>query len=204
MSRYFSYFPQTYYSLNNGASVEVVTDLMKRIKFQESLKTNSEIYYTYDIEEGERPDTLANKIYGDSEKHWIILLMNNIIDVKSEWPMTYSELEKHIEQKYGSVATAQSTIHGYFKIETFIMEYVQNDRRVETTQINQSEYNDITEETVLYVLDNGDEYTVQTQKKAQTKYDYEMELNEQKRTIQLLKPAFVGSVMREFQTVLNG
>ena len=204
MSRYFSYFPQSYYSLNDGTSVEVVTDLMKRIKFEESLKTNSEVFYTYDIEEGERPDTLANRLYGDPEKHWIILLMNNIIDMKSDWPMTYEEMTKHIEQKYGSVATAQSTIHGYFKIETYVMEYVQNDRRVETTQINQDEYDSITEGTTNYVLENGDEYSVKIEKKAQTKFDYEMELNEQKRTIQILKPAYVNNVMREFQTILNG
>jgi hypothetical protein len=204
MSRYFSYFPQTYYSLNDGASIEVVTDLMKRIKFDENLKTNSEIFYTYDIEDGERPDTLANKIYGDSEKHWIILLMNNIVDVKSEWPLSYSEMVKLIEQKYGDVATAKATVHGYFKTETFIMEYVQTDRRVETTQINQTEYTSLTEGTTLYVLGDGSEYNVTIEKTIKSKYDYEMELNEQKRTIQLLKPAYVSSVMREFQTILNG
>ena len=96
MSRYFSYFPKVLYSVNDNQSIEYVTNILTRIKFDDNVKNQSTAYYTFTINDGDRPDTLAHKIYGDEEKHWMILLMNDIIDIKSQWPLSYTEFNSFI------------------------------------------------------------------------------------------------------------
>jgi hypothetical protein len=54
----------------------------------------------YDIKESETPEILANKLYGDSEFHWVILLVNNIINVRTDWPRDSRELNDYINSKY--------------------------------------------------------------------------------------------------------
>ena len=204
MSRYFSYFPKFLYSVNDNQSIEYVTNILTRIKFDENIKNQSTLYYTYTINEGERPDTLAHKIYRDEEKHWIILLMNDIIDIKSQWPLSYTEFNSFIIDKYGSIQTAMTTNHSYEKTLRYTIENSDDTYREETITITLSEYNSLTPGIESFSLGNGKSYTVNTTKKQKTKYDYENELNEGKRNIKILKPEYMNNVMRNMQSLLNG
>lgn len=204
MSRYFSYFPKILYSLNDNQSIEYVTNILTRIKFDDSIKNQSAVYYTYTINDGERPDTLANKIYGDQEKHWIILLMNDIIDINSQWPLSYSEFNSYIIKKYGSIQTAMSTNHSYEKTLKYTIENSDDTYREDTITITLSEYNSLVTGIESFTLDNGKSFTINTTKKQKTKYDYEDELNNKKRIVKILKPEYMNNVMRNLQSILNG
>ena len=88
MPRYFKYFPTTPYSLsNNYTDIQTVTNLTTGFSFDNNLTENSILYYEYTIKDGDTPENLSHKIYGTSENHWIIMKMNNIIDVKNDWPL---------------------------------------------------------------------------------------------------------------------
>jgi hypothetical protein len=52
-------------------------------------------------------------------------------------------------------------------------------------------------------LKDGNTIRIQVSKETQSYYDYEMELNESKRKIKLLKPEFVNSVEEEFRRVIK-
>lgn len=98
---YFSYFPLTSVILNKDTvDIRQARNILVRAKFSDYLKTREGLYEEYQIRDGERPDTLAHKIYGRSELHWLILLFNEIIDPYYEWPMSYDELTKFIAYKY--------------------------------------------------------------------------------------------------------
>lgn len=203
MSRYFSYFPQTVYSLDSGDTYQKITDILKRVKFDDTIKNESVLYYTYNIQEGERPEILAHKIYGDEEKHWIILLLNDIVDIKQQWPLSYNELNSHIVSTYGSIATAQSTVHAHYKTLTYKVLNSDDTVRVEKTQITFTQYASVVEGTETFQLDDGTTYTLQTKKSQQSKYDYETELNDSKREIKVLKKQYVNNVMKNFQDLIN-
>jgi hypothetical protein len=203
MSRYFSYFPQRLYSLDSGETYQIITDILKRVKFDDTIKNESVLYYTYSIQDGERPEILAHKIYGDEEKHWMILLLNDIVDIKEQWPLSYKELNDHIISTYGSIATAQSTVHAYYKTLTYKILNSDDTVRVEKTQITSTQYAAVVEGTETLVLNDGTRYTLQTQKTQQSKYDYEIALNDSKREIKVLKKQYVNNVMKNFQDLIN-
>jgi hypothetical protein len=204
MSRYFSYFPKVLYSLNDNQSFEYVTNILTRIKFDDNIKNQSTLYYTFTINDGERPDTLAHKIYGDEEKHWIILLMNDIIDVKSQWPLSYQEFNSYLIKKYGSIATAMATNHSYEKTLKYTIANSDDTYREETITITLSEYNSLTTGIQSFSFGTEKSFSINTTKKQKTKYDYEIELNDEKRNIKILKPEYMNNVMRNMQSILNG
>jgi len=113
MSRYFTYFPQLAYT-NNGIT-SIITDLMTRPALLQKDLDNASLYYQYDIQDGDTPEIIASKYYGDSELHWAVLIPNQIIDPLYDWPMTYQQFSTFIADKYGSQANASITIHHYEK-----------------------------------------------------------------------------------------
>jgi hypothetical protein len=168
------------------------------------VKNQSTVYYTYTINDGERPDILSHKIYGDGEKHWIILLMNDIIDINSQWPLSYLEFNSYITKKYGSISTAMATNHSYEKTLKYTIQNSDDSYREDIITITLSEYNSLVTGIENFTLDSGKSFSINTTKKQKTKYDYENELNDKKRIIKILKPEYMNNVMRNMQSLLNG
>lgn len=111
-------FPKIPYDINKGqySNFDSITDLTFRFSIIKDVLNNIAAYYEYDIREGETPEILADKVYGDPEAYWIILYANDIYDPQYDWPMDKNVFEKYIIGKYGSISAAKSTIHHYEKI----------------------------------------------------------------------------------------
>jgi hypothetical protein len=56
--------------------------------------------------------------------------------------------------------------------------------------------------TNTITLPDSQSLKIEISKETQSYYDYEMELNESKRSIKLLKPEFVPNVEQEFRRVI--
>ena len=106
---YFESFPYTYYSLDDIASVQVVTNITSRVKIDDYVKNNLALLDTYDIKEGETPEIVADKFYNNAKLHWIVLLTNEILDPRFGWPLTSVNLNQYIIDKYGNA----SAIHHF-------------------------------------------------------------------------------------------
>lgn len=102
---------------NNLPTIEygkkIARNLITRPKIKEFILGNPNVIYDYVIKDGERPDTIANAYYGDSNFVWLIFLANNIVDPYYDWPLTQEQFKDFIIDKYGSVETAKSTIKHY-------------------------------------------------------------------------------------------
>ena len=85
---YFSNFPITLYSLDDRKTVQVITNIATRGTISEEITNNLSLFYPYSIKDGETPEILADKIYNDSELHWIILHCNEIHDAMFDWPLS--------------------------------------------------------------------------------------------------------------------
>ena len=59
------------------------------------------LFDNYDVQDGEKPEDVAFKWYGDADLHWVILMTNNVTDRYYEWPMTQPQFQNFIEDKYG-------------------------------------------------------------------------------------------------------
>jgi len=214
MAKYFNYFPQTaYYLSDDNSSLDVVTNLMSRFSFNAASKDKLVMYYKYDISDGETPEIIADKLYGSPEKHWIILSVNNIKNPQFDWPLRYNDLTKYIDIKYRGATYAntantgtglswsKSHTHSYYITEKRVMP--SGSDTTETIIIDAATFaNTNTTSTVVYTLYDSSNVTITTTKSSISYYEYEIQANEEKRTIDILRPEFVKTIEQEFRNTI--
>ena len=117
---YFQEFPEFLYDFKYGNTTKtsVVTDITRNIRFRKEVLENITLFDEYDIVDGETPEIVAEKIYGNPEYHWIIMLVNQKHDYISDFPLSEQALVNYIEDKYG--ATRYSIRH-YINAAGFIV-----------------------------------------------------------------------------------
>jgi hypothetical protein len=109
---YFDQFPKTYYGFDN-VTAYLVTNFMARVQMSDQLKSNVMLYSPYTIIDGETPEMVADKVYGDPTLHWVILLTNEIIDPRYDWCLSQEHLYSYCQQVYGSDPAQVYGTHHY-------------------------------------------------------------------------------------------
>jgi hypothetical protein len=99
---YFKNTPGIYYLFDIGGErvLKPMTDITQNVRFRKSILENITLYDEYDIQEGETAEIIADKVYGSSEYHWIIMLCNQKYDHTTDFPMTEKVLYDYITSKY--------------------------------------------------------------------------------------------------------
>ena len=117
---YFKDFPSFLYDFKYGNTTKtsVVVDITRNVRFRKEIFANVAFYDEYDIIDGETPEIIAEKLYGNPEYHWIIMIANGIYDYLTDFPLSEVSLEKHISDKYGSNRYAT---HHYVNDEGFVV-----------------------------------------------------------------------------------
>ena len=219
MAKYFNYFPSTVYTnSDSSSSVDIVTNIIARFSFEESLKQNSSLFYSYEIQDGETPEIVASKYYGSPEKHWIVLMFNDIIDPQYDWPLDQRTIIKFINDKYSANGATHNppqsglvwaqditNIKAYYKTVTRLSSKPTKNQIVEKIEIDANTYTNLPVTTTTYTLQDGSKITQTVSKFAQTYYDYEVEANDNKRKIKLLKAEYVteAGLINEFKRVVS-
>ncbi len=93
---YFESMPVIYYNLLEGAPEQIVKDVTVRTKLAAFVKNSAFLYEHYIVKDGERPEHIAARVYGKPTLHWIILIVNEIIDPYTDWPMSDMDLFNYI------------------------------------------------------------------------------------------------------------
>lgn len=207
MSRYFNYFPKTLYSSNNATnSLDTITNLTARFGFESSLKENSNAFYQYSIKDTDTPEIIAAKFYNNPERHWIVLMFNDIIDPQYDWPMENRTLMQYIDKKYsanGGLSWAMNVAHVKSYYKTITRTSFDGTKIIEKIELDSAAYANTAATTENIVLQDGSTITQEVTKSTQTYYDYEVELNEQKRNIKLVKSDFVPQIEKEFKKIIK-
>ena len=107
---YFEMFPQIIYTQDDYATGQIVPDVLRRIRLSDELKSNNSFYDEYDVKDGETPEIVASYFYRNPQYHWIILVTNDIVYPRFDWPMTQPNLVEYCKSKYGT-ANIYSTHH---------------------------------------------------------------------------------------------
>lgn len=117
---YFKDFPTFIYDFNYGTTnkTSVVTDITRNVRFRKQLFSEITYYDEYDIVDGETPEIIAEKIYGNAEYHWIIMLANDKYDYISDYPLPEPQLVRHIQEVYG--VTANNVKH-YLNADGYVV-----------------------------------------------------------------------------------
>lgn len=101
---YFKQFPQIYYDFpkaNSDNVLQILTDITTNVRVRKEVLENITIYDEYDIQEGETPEIIAEKVYGNPELHWVVMLVNQRYDYVADFPLTNLELEQLCIDNYG-------------------------------------------------------------------------------------------------------
>ena len=175
---YFSQFPVNVYDAVGDGDFKVVTDLLKRVALHTKAKSVSALYDTYDVRNGETPEMLAHRFYGDAEYHWVILLVNNITDRYHQWPMNNRQFLAHLAERYDNV---DATHH-------YEISQVSGDTNV---KINIGASN---------VDTDGDTIATAT---LVTNREYEEEKQDALRKIRLLDPAYLEQFLQDFENLIG-
>ena len=170
---YFENFPDIIYDINGKGNFQNSKNLLRRVALREKVRTNTLLYDTYDVREGESPESIAHKFYGDAELHWIILMVNNITDRYHGWPMTTPQFLEFVNDKYDNV----DATHHY-----------------EITQSSGS---------TKVKIDIGTDNTDYPSASIVTNFEYEEERQDDIRQIRLLDPAYVQQFVDEFNHLVN-
>ena len=117
---YFKEFPTMLYRFDLGAEeVSIpVLDITRNVRFRKEILANITIYDEYDILDNETPERIAEKIYGNSKYHWIIMLVNERYDYTNDFPLSSYDLEKYINDKY----TNPYATHHYVSLDGYIVD----------------------------------------------------------------------------------
>jgi len=199
MPKYFRYFPEITYK---GKQVK---DITRRVRFLESVVTDPRVFLPYTIKESESADEIAFHYYGSEDFTWLVYLANNIIDPYYDWPMTQAKLEPFLVDKYRSDA---ETSTGTSLIDREVLQWTQ---RVDTTD-NIAYYvskddPDVRLSKNSYAIGGTNPLDPDFQASdwdALRYYDYEFELNENKRQILLIDRQFSTQTETELKSLLNG
>ena len=170
---YFANFPFIPYDSVGNGDYKLVTNLLKRVALRAKVRTNSLLFDTYNVKEGQTPEMIADKLYGDSNLHWIVMYVNNITDRYHQWPMTTPQFLAFINEKYSD----PDGLHHY-----------------EITQ---------TSGDTSIKIDVGTDNTNYSDATLITNYEYEQEQQDAKRKIRLLDPSYMSDFVEEFKSLMN-
>lgn len=98
------------YKLSTDTHAYLMTDITRNIRFRRDILANVTVYDEYDIVDGETPEIIAEKFYGNAQYHWIVMLANERYDYRADFPLQTVDLEIYITDKYGDQADA---VHHY-------------------------------------------------------------------------------------------
>ena len=113
---YFTKFPLMVYDVKGNQNYKLLPDILKRVKVRSGLASSRFVFDKYNVKEGERPEDIAFKYYGDSQYHWVVMMVNNITDRYYGWPMTSADFADFLTDKYG--AGSEDSIHHYELAQT--------------------------------------------------------------------------------------
>lgn len=201
MSIYFNQFPKLNYNMEGTPykNRTVLTDITFRLKIREKVKENLFSYYTVDISDDDTIEILAAKYYGDSEYHWIIALANDIVDPQYDWPLNYRSYVNYINNKYGSAANADLTVHHYEKV---IKRYNQYSRTTDEIiiEIQEDAYNAMPAYSFRqFNLADGVTVEETITRRVVTASEWEYDRNNKKKQLKIIKKDYLPNILSEFE-----
>ena len=114
---YFKHFPDIFYQSplshkNSSGDYVMIKNIFRRTKLKDYLAGNVSLFNKYIIEDGERPDTISESLYGSSQFDFVVVLVAGITNINQQWPVPDYQIYDITLDKYGSEA-AMNDVHHY-------------------------------------------------------------------------------------------
>ena len=200
---------------NSSADYIVVKNLFRRTKLADYIKNAASVFDKFIIGEGDRPDTVAEALYGDARLDYVVVLVAGITNINHQWPLQDYQVYDYALSKYGDEETMSQIRH----YETFEIRDEQNRQILPPNLIVDAnfkidgtihKYPNTTRYTLrsqagFTQLDDKDEFTVATDNiaRAVTNLEFEHTENEKKREIDVLKNGYLGTFINDLRDIVR-
>jgi hypothetical protein len=207
---YFSSLPYLTTTDNNGNNI-VLRNLLIRTELIPQLSKNPLLFYQYEVRDGDTPEIVANKYYGSPFRYWITMYGNpQMLDPQADWPLSSQQFIIYLNDKYANVANGSAnvlsytlgTVHHYEKIVTTI-DNTTKTTAIKAIEVDQQTFSLINPSTTTNTFPDGSSVTYSVSTNAVSIYDYENQLNESKRNINLINSTYAGQVETQYQNLVS-
>jgi hypothetical protein len=180
---------QSFLSNSKGSDEYLlVKNIFRRVKLRDDLQNVFTIFNKYQIQEGARPDTVAEELYGSSQYDWVVLIGAGIINVRNEWPLSDRDIYRYSEQLYGNDLNA---VHHYETIE------VKDSRGRLIFPAGKIV------DSVFTIPDPNIPIQTLNPVVGISNYEYEVRKNNKKRDIYVLKPSYLQQVINDTRKAMT-
>ena len=166
------------YDVKGIENYKLLPNILRRVKLRAGIRSGAFLFDKYDVRDGERPEDIAFREYGDPELHWIVLMTNNITDRYYQWPLTQPQFQEHLKDKYG--AGSEDAVHHYEITQT-------------SGPTSSRDYSHMVE-------CNSDE----TNPTIISNRQYEQRKQDEYRQIRLLDKRYLTTFVNEFESLIKG
>ena len=208
---YFNSFPKVITTDYNGNGI-LLTNIIKRVDIIPTLLKNPLLNYSYDLQEGDTPDIVANKYYGDSYRYWLALFSNNIINPQWQWPMSSSVFDNYIQNKYADAAAAANVVSVLEYTQSTVYQYTKTIETIDGTTLNvtkttividQPTYDSTVPGITTSTFPGGATVSQTVTTNVVSIYDYELEQNESNRSIYLINSIYTSQIESQFASLMK-
>ena len=165
-----------------------VKNLFRRVKLRDDLQNSFTQFNKYYIPDGSRPDIVAEELYGSSDLDWVVCITAGIININNDWPLSSRDIYRFAESKYG---TDLNSIHHY-----------------ETTEVKDDSGRVVLParkhvDSTFTIPKPGTDTATLNPVVGVSNYEYEVELNEKKRGIYVLRREYLRQFLNDMRTIMH-
>ena len=182
--RYPSFLPEKTSSLDY---VEV-KNIFRRAKLRDDLQNNFTVFDKYEIPMGARPDTVAENLYGSSQFDWVVLTVAGILNVRNEWPLSDRDIYDYSFDKYGE------SLNSVKFFETKEVKDVDGRLVLPKGKVGDSNFT---------IPKPGEPTATLNPVTGISNYEYEVRLNEEKRSIFVLREEYLQEFLNDMRQMMT-
>ncbi|AIX21332.1 hypothetical protein Syn7803US13_7 [Synechococcus phage ACG-2014f] len=175
---------------NGSGDYILMKNIFVRGKLRDDLQNVLTLFNKYIIEEDERPDQIALKLYGDPGLDWVIRMVGEITNMPNDWPISSQQLYEFCVEKYDG----EKGMNG--------VKYYQ------TTEVKDSQGRillaaGLTVDKNFTIPDPDPDHqgNIINPTEPVTNYAYETNLNDSKRELYVLKKSFIGQFVSDMRDI---
>lgn len=177
---------------NSSYDYVKVKNFFRRAKIRDDFFQTATAFTKYKIIGEERPDQVAENVYGSSQYDWIVLISNNILNVRTEWPLSDGEFSEYLERKY-----TENELNSPHHYETTTVLDSRGKLIVPSGKEVDSGF------TVTYFDEVKNQSVVVNPIKLISIYEYEIQQNDKKRNIYLLRDRYLQTAIDDMRTIMS-
>lgn len=162
-------------------------NLSDALVIREEIKNDKRLFFWYEIEEEETPESVAFDFYGRADYNFVVLLMNDMVDPFFDWPLSSKELRRLCEEKYGA-PTVTNNDYDYQEPGYLGVAYWEYDGIKYQDPDGNAELEALIPPTAVAI----------------SHFEHEERLNDSKRRIKILYPEFLPDLQKEVEYLING